>query len=133
MTKIYIRIESYLGRCTNRMNRNTWQKEIVYETTRNLDHPTADAVYHAASERFSSLSRGTVYRNLNLMVENGIIQRVQNPFGADHFDYNLAPHYHFICKQCCGVFDINAPIKSQLEDVKGKNRDFEIELEEVVY
>ena len=35
------------------------------------DHPTADAVYMSIREEFPNISLGTVYRNLNLLVELG--------------------------------------------------------------
>ncbi len=65
------------------------------------DHPTADAVYQGLRSSFPNISLGTVYRNLNLLVELGEIQRLNCWDGRDHFDWNPNPHYHFICR-CCG-------------------------------
>lgn len=65
------------------------------------DHPTADALYTSIREQFPNISLGTVYRNLNLLVELGEIRRFSCGDGTDHFDYDTSPHYHFVCR-CCG-------------------------------
>lgn len=40
------------------------------------DHPTADALYTSIREQFPNISLGTVYRNLNLLVELGEIRKL---------------------------------------------------------
>ena len=50
------------------------------------DHPTADAIYASIREEFPNISLGTVYRNLNLLVELGEIRKLRCGDGADHFD-----------------------------------------------
>lgn len=70
------------------------------------DHPTADALYMSIREEFPNISLGTVYRNLNLLVELGEIQKLSCGDGADHFDADISPHYHFVCKSCSAVLDL---------------------------
>lgn len=70
------------------------------------DHPTADVLYSAIREEFPNISLGTVYRNLNLLVELGEIQKLTCGDGADHFDADTSPHYHFICGECKKVYDL---------------------------
>lgn len=71
------------------------QREAVYDflMTRK-DHPTADFIYENVRKTFPNISLGTVYRNLNLLVELGQAQRFSTYDGYDHFDGNPAPHYH---------------------------------------
>ena len=52
------------------------------------DHPTADALYTSIREQFPNISLGTVYRNLNLLVELGEIRKLSCGDGTDHFDYD---------------------------------------------
>ncbi len=70
------------------------------------DHPTADALYTSIREEYPNISLGTVYRNLNLLVELGEIRKLTCGDGADHFDADTSPHYHFICKECGQVNDL---------------------------
>jgi Fur family peroxide stress response transcriptional regulator len=78
------------------------------------DHPTADTIYAAIREEFPNISLGTVYRNLNLLVELGEIQKLTCGDGADHFDADTSPHYHFVCNKCGQVYDL--PLEP-LEDI----------------
>ena len=70
------------------------------------DHPTADALYASIREEFPNISLGTVYRNLNLLVETGEIKKVNCGDGADHFDGNVSEHYHFVCRECRQIYDM---------------------------
>lgn len=70
------------------------------------EHPTADMVYTHVKEQYPNVSLGTVYRNLNLLAEEGEILRLTCGDGSDHFDGNPNPHYHFICNSCNTVWDL---------------------------
>ena len=70
------------------------------------DHPTADAIYASIREEYPNISLGTVYRNLNLLVELGEIQKLRCGDGADHFDGDTSPHHHFICRECGCIKDL---------------------------
>ena len=70
------------------------------------DHPTADAVYASIREEFPNISLGTVYRNLNLLVELGEAQKLAFGDGKDHFDADTSLHYHFVCRDCGQVYDM---------------------------
>ncbi len=70
------------------------------------DHPTAETVYLGIKEEFPNISLGTVYRNLSLLAEIGEILKISTGKGADRFDANIQPHYHFFCKECGNVLDL---------------------------
>ena len=87
---------------------------------RRHDHPTADALYASIREEFPNISLGTVYRNLNLLVETGEIRKLTCGDGADHFDGNTSDHYHFICSECGQIFDMEMnPLRSLNEEAQG--------------
>ncbi|MDE6964875.1 MAG: transcriptional repressor, partial [Lachnospiraceae bacterium] len=73
------------------------------------DHPTADVVYMNVRKSFPNISLGTVYRNLTLLADIGEIARLRIGDGADHFDYDTSPHYHFVCLECGEVSDFDFP------------------------
>ena len=70
------------------------------------DHPTADTIYMAIREEFPNISLGTVYRNLNLLADLGEISRFDCGDGSEHFDWDVTPHYHFVCRTCGAVMDL---------------------------
>ena len=69
------------------------QRELVMQTVQQLcDHPTAEEIYDKAAQECPNLSLGTVYRNLNSLVEAGRVRRVSIPGKADRFDHTLPWH-----------------------------------------
>lgn len=70
-------------------------------------HPTAEAVYEYMRRSFPNISLGTVYRNLNFLVEHGDALRLEFGDGVDHFDGRTTPHNHFHCKNCGRVIDLD--------------------------
>ncbi len=83
------------------------QREMILDSVLNCsDHPTADTVYSRVRMLDSKISLGTVYRNLNLLAENGQLRKISVPSGSDRFDRTLADHGHIICTECGEVADI---------------------------
>ena len=77
------------------------QRELVMQTVQQLcDHPTAEEIYDKAAQECPNLSLGTVYRNLNSLVEAGRVRRVSIPGKADRFDHTLPWHSHLYCTVC---------------------------------
>ena len=104
--------------------RNTVQRQIVLQTVRQMhDHPTADTVYAAVAAEHPSISKATVYRNLNQLAGQGEIRRVPVPNGADRYDFNTSEHYHVRCEKCGAVYDVHMPhmhnLIGEVEDASG--------------
>ena len=79
------------------------------------EHPTADVVYENVRKEFPHISLGTVYRNLNLLVERHEAMKITSKGGSDRFDARMVPHYHFICTVCNCVKDVLMPPIPQVE------------------
>jgi len=103
------------------------QREVIKECLMNReDHPTADMVYMDVRETFPNISLGTVYRNLQLLTDLGEIQKLNVGDGVDHFDAKTFPHYHFICKECGSVIDLQMENIDTIKDIAGVNFDGQI-------
>ena len=82
------------------------QRELVMQTVQALcDHPTAEEIYDAAVKECPGLSLGTVYRNLNSLVDAGRVRRVSIPGKADRFDHTLPWHSHLYCTVCSDLWE----------------------------
>ncbi|MDR1206226.1 MAG: transcriptional repressor [Peptococcaceae bacterium] len=95
--------------------RMTRQKKIILELLRSTNtHPTAEWIYEKARERIPEISLGTVYRNLNLLKELGEIMELS--FGGAYKCYDGIPvnHYHYRCRICHRVYDVDMPLVDQL-------------------
>ena len=96
--------------------RITTQRSLVLETVKEFRrHVTADEVYDAIVKKQPHISRGTVYRNLNLLSDIGEIRKVEMPNGADRFDYLCREHYHARCIKCGRVLDVEMEFIDDLE------------------
>lgn len=85
-----------------------------------LDHPTADEIYTDLHNDYPSVSRATIYRILNAMVEEGEILHLSMPKGPDRFDVTLKNHQHCRCLNCGRTFDLEL---SELEEIQEKIKD----------
>ncbi len=103
--------------------RGSKQREVILRILQSTDiHPTADWIYEQARKLIPNISLGTVYRNLNILIEEGLIKEVdiQGTTSA-RYDANLEPHHHFICLICNSVYDLpfskeRINVESFLED-----------------
>ena len=71
-------------------------------------HPSAETIYTDLKAEIPDLSMGTVYRNLKLFQQQGLISSIATVHGVERFDANTAPHVHFICEGCDAVIDLHA-------------------------
>lgn len=107
--------------------RNTPQKEIVLEAVCKLkNHACADDVYGLVASEYPSISKGTVYRNLNILAEEGKIRKIEMPGGADRFDHIVSPHCHGKCSCCGKIFDIAMNDAKPLDKLVSDSFGFEI-------
>ena len=91
----------------NNMRRNSFQRQLVLDALKVLDHPTAQAVYTEISKIYPRMSMGTVYRNLHQLYEDGVLRRLNFPDSPDRFDIHLEPHQHIQCTRCVSYFNID--------------------------
>ena len=93
------------------------QREDLLNILKNSrSHLTAEEFYEKTKEKIPSVSRGTVYRNLKDLVDEGYIIKISMASGADRYDYIHKKHNHIICKSCGTVKDFE--YNFDLEDVK---------------
>ncbi len=96
--------------------RNSKQRTRILELLRSTgSHPTATWLYDKLKKEFPNLSLGTVYRNLNILVEQGLINKIDFGSTFDRYDAKIGKHYHFICEKCDLITDISMPIVDELD------------------
>src|SRR5258708_1361330 len=86
--------------------RKSRQKQRLMELLRATDsHPTADWLYERMRSDFPNLSLGTVYRNLRIMCESGLIRELKNGSSFSRYDARTEEHYHLVCRACGSIQD----------------------------
>ena len=88
--------------------RQTKQKQIIYDALKTLDHPTATEVYGYVRNTHPSVSRATVFRVLGGFASNGRALELRVAGSEVRYDYNIEPHYHAHCVDCGRVADVMA-------------------------
>jgi len=90
--------------------RMTSQRKLLLEIIRNSNgHLEADEILRLAREKDDRISLSTVYRNLNLLKESGLV--VERHLGEEHHHYELntgPDHQHLICTECGDVFEFKS-------------------------
>lgn len=107
--------------------RQTKQKQIIYDALKSLDHPTATEVYGRVHEAYPSVSRATVFRVLGGFATGGRALELRLAGQEVRYDYNVEPHCHARCRLCGRLSDVearNLPAEGLQASVCG---DFEVE------
>lgn len=116
-----------------KQHRNTKQRQMVLDAvTKRFDHPTADEIYLDVRALDDKISRGTVYRNLNALVDQGELRRVKVS-EADRFEAQLDRHYHFACKECGEVTDCPISYDDKMDEEMSAKTDNKVEGHRTVF
>lgn len=91
-----------------------------------LEHPSADEIYRALAPRFPSMSVATVYNNLKMLMEAGMVRELTYGDSSSRFDANVTEHYHIICQQCGKIEDFHYPILADVEHQAQKHTGYRI-------
>jgi len=102
------------------MIRNSKQREIVLDiVNHSCDHPTAYQIYESCRKVIPNISLGTVYRNLNHLVNDGLIKKIGIDDDTCRYDNTLERHSHYICKKCGKIIDVFEEYFVSIENIQG--------------
>lgn len=110
------------------MNRRTTkQREAILKILSDtISHPTADQIYDEVRKEIPNISKGTVYRNLQVLREGGFISELNLNGTISRFEVKQESHYHFRCEKCGRVFDLDEPFDRELDEKISKQTDFRV-------
>ncbi len=111
----------------------TRQRQVILETVKGVrNHPSADQVYEMVRARMPRISLGTVYRNLELLCQKGLIQRLE---GRTHkyYDGETCNHIHFRCMKCEALIDLPVEMPVDVEKVRNAVPGFVIQGQKVEF
>jgi Fur family ferric uptake transcriptional regulator len=106
--------------------RITAQRSLLLEVIRESHgHLDADEIYRRARSKDPRISLSTVYRNLNLLKELGLVSELH--LDQEHHHYELreeTDHYHLICSGCGRVMEFESPLVDQMTAEVGEKQGF---------
>lgn len=88
--------------------RMTNQREMILEELRNSNrHLSADELYEKVRRLVPRISLATIYRNLEILAELGIVAKLETGGRQKRFDYDVSEHDHIYCIICHRVDNIS--------------------------
>jgi Fur family peroxide stress response transcriptional regulator len=107
--------------------RDTRQREAILDILRHANsHPTADMIYEEVRKVIPSISKGTDYRNLNILKNMGEISELNLSGTVSRFEGKKNNHYHFTCEKCGRVFDLDEPVNGELDKQVAEKTGFKV-------
>lgn len=86
----------------------THQRQVLYEVMQTMyGHPSLEEVYSRVRRRIPSISLATVYKNIRLFLDSGILREVSLHHGSLRVEMNRRAHHHLVCTQCKSISDID--------------------------
>ena len=82
-----------------------------------MSHPTADEIYKALEGKFPNMSVATVYNNLRVFREVGLVKELTYGDSSSRFDFTTSDHYHVICENCGTIVDFHYPGLDEVEQL----------------
>ncbi|MFC1958054.1 Fur family transcriptional regulator [Chloroflexota bacterium] len=112
--------------------RSTEQRQLIQEILQQTGgHLDADEIYRQARQKSPRISLSTVYRNLQVFKELGMVEEHQ--FGSRRY-YETSPrgeHHHLVCLGCGRVFEFKCSSTDKLKSRIGKEEGFRVTEAEV--
>jgi Fur family peroxide stress response transcriptional regulator len=103
------RLVEFEQKCREKGLALTVQRRVILgELVLREDHPTADQIFDVVRDRIPGLSRTTVYRVLDTLVQCGVARKVAHADAVVRFDPNVERHHHLFCEQCGKLEDVDA-------------------------
>lgn len=85
----------------------THQREVLFETLQRMHgHPSPEEIYAAVREKIPSISLATVYKNIHLFVQSGVLTQLSIHHGPLRVEMNRHTHHHLVCSVCKTVTDL---------------------------
>ncbi|MCG7345772.1 peroxide-responsive transcriptional repressor PerR [Sporosarcina sp. ACRSL] len=89
-------------------------------------HPTADEIYRALEDDFPNMSVATVYNNLRVFRNAGLVKELTYGDSSSRFDFVTHDHYHIICDNCGKIVDFHHPGLEEVEHLASHVTGFEV-------
>jgi Fur family peroxide stress response transcriptional regulator len=91
-----------------------------------MTHPTADDIYRSLESRFPNMSVATVYNNLKVFIEVGLVRELTYGDNSSRFDADMTDHYHAICEICGRISDFEYPPLTKVEATAAEQTGYQV-------
>jgi len=101
--------------------KSTHQRLAILDCIDMFGHIDIDTLYEAIVRKYPTMSKATLYRNINDLISFHILEEVKLPNQKQQYEIKKVPHIHLLCTHCGCVEDVFVETKTLLEAVKDKS------------
>lgn len=91
-----------------------------------MSHPTVDEIYKSLEGKFPNMSVATIYNNLRLFKDVGLVRELTYGDASSRYDANMSAHYHAVCIHCGMVKDFHYSSLTDVEKEASVNTGFQV-------
>jgi Fur family transcriptional regulator, ferric uptake regulator len=103
---------------------------IIAALAHTHDHLTAEQVFGQVSDRSNAVNLATVYRTLDLLVDEGLANRIVLRGGQAVYSSDLhGPHLHLVCRRCGHTLAVEAEVLAPLTLALAQQHRFSLDLQ----
>jgi Fur family peroxide stress response transcriptional regulator len=107
-TSLSVKTRAFREVCADHRLTATHQRQVLYEVMRTMPgHPSPEEVYARVKKRVPAISLATVYKNIHLFVERGVLKELSMHHGSIRVELNGHHHHHMVCSNCKAIADID--------------------------
>lgn len=115
------------------MRKSSKQRDIILALVKSSHHHyTPNEIFQELNDKGEKISLATVYRNLNVLFEMGLIDRIILPDEKVVYDQNTGHHYHLYCSRCNQIFDLPVDYLIKLDEVIKEKSGLTIESHDLI-
>jgi Fe2+ or Zn2+ uptake regulation protein len=112
----------------------TAQRLAVLRAVSDRPHGTADDVAEAVRAEIGAISRQGVYDALGVLVDKGLLRRIQPAGSATRYEHRVGDnHHHLVCRSCGQTVDVDCAVGTAPCLHAADDRGYEIDEAEVIY
>jgi Fur family peroxide stress response transcriptional regulator len=115
-----LNLPEFRGLCHRHGLAATYQRQVIYETAMSPPgHASPETIYGRVRERIPEISLATVYKNLRIFIDSGLLRQVSLHSGSLRVESNPKPHHHLVCIRCRAIIDLQ---EEELEPIRFRRK-----------
>ncbi|WP_041956559.1 Fur family transcriptional regulator [Sulfurospirillum arsenophilum] len=101
--------------------KSTHQRLVILDSIDQFGHVDIDTLYDTIFQKYSTMSKATLYRNINDLISFHILEEVKLPQQKQQYEIKKVPHIHLLCSECGSVEDMFVETKPLLETISSQS------------
>lgn len=101
--------------------KSTHQRLALLDSIDQFGHVDIDTLYDSLFQKYPTMSKATLYRNINDLISYHILEEVKLPLQKQQYEIKKVPHVHLLCSECGSVEDLFIETKPLLETITSQS------------